>query len=87
MSSFLIISKSKKLLFSDVYKLLVGLGVSSNGCTQELEIIDVTNPKNFCFNPPLLPNHLEKMSAAVFDRGLVVCGMFVLLFYKTISVV
>ncbi len=77
----------KKIIFSDVYKLFVGFGVSRKGYTQELEIIDVTNPKNFCLSPLLLPNHLEKMSAAVFDEGLVISGMFILLFYKTILVV
>jgi hypothetical protein len=67
--------------FSDLMgKLLVGFGVSSDGYTQEVEIIDLTNPKNICFNPPLFPNHLEKMSSAVVDGGLVICGKLILLF-------
>ena len=58
------------------------MGVSNNGYTSDVEIIDITNPKNYCFNVAKFPDHLEKMSAAEVDGGLIICGILTLIFYN-----
>ena len=55
-------------------KLLVGVGVSQNGYIGAVEIIDLQNSTNFCFNLTKLPNLLEKTATLVVSGNPLICG-------------
>ena len=54
--------------------MLVGVGVSQNGYIGDVEIIDLRNSSNFCFNLTKLPNLLEKTAALVAAGNPLICG-------------
>ena len=60
--------------FTAFDKLLVVGGVTKNGYTKEVEIIDLMNPENVCSNMKSLPESLEKTTTALFEGNPLICG-------------
>ena len=60
-------------------KLLVGAGVSDDGYTMDVEIIDLIDPKNRCWNLESLPVKTERIIGSVMgskDSKLpILCGV------------
>jgi len=57
-------------------KLMVGLGVSPNGFTTDMEIIDLNNSSNICPNLIPFPAKSDKTIGAVIGSNLIICGKY-----------
>jgi hypothetical protein len=55
-------------------RLLVAGGVTTNGYTKDVEIIDLLNPENLCANLDSLQNSMEKTAAMLVSEKPMICG-------------
>jgi len=52
----------------------VGLGVSPDGFTEDMEIIDLNNSSNICSNLIPFPAKSDKAIGAMIGSNLIICG-------------
>jgi hypothetical protein len=61
-------------------KLFVAGGVTADGYSKDVEIIDLLNPENICDNLESLQDHGEKTASALISEKPTICGNEFLLF-------